>query len=959
MTSTFSPSSSASASSPTQLLSTRIKTPKPALELRQQASSPGSESTNGKATNSSQESLTETPRKVRPSLSDRTVDTLSQMAQSPTLPRSTSNQSSKSIDGAKSSSRPASSMERRQAPLNGLALLPSEASSKTASPSLRRPVLRTPLTSPSTPRGRQHDDRLVKQTPKRTNGALTSRNQSPLVGLTSRHKLTPSEKSTPQPGSARQRPVFGRPTPSSKTNTPTRKPAASRSQTNLKKPSPTFSSGSETPSTSSRASKASSNTTVSSPTHSKFDDTTPRDSKGAKSSSALREAIAKAKASRRAGEKSPERAPSTPTTPMTPGAEFETADGFDFDFRPGSPTKEMVEGKNIGLLRKRVEAARIQGSLNISAMGLKSIPAEVLHMYDLESIDTAKGEWYESVDLVRFIAADNELAEIAADVFPDMNPAQDDQGQGNQFGAVELLDLRGNLLHAVPLGLRRLERLSSLNLSGNSLTNDCLDTISQCRSIRELRLSCNSLQGSLPSCVAKMSDLAVLDVRGNALNDLPASFGDLRSLRVLNINENKFSNLPAFVFNRLSLVELLAADNDLEGTLFPDGVEENATLQNLQLAHNALVAVAGSSGVSLPALQQLNISCNRVSSLPDLSSWVQLLDLVAEHNKLSSLPEGFTSLPRIKNVNLTSNDIKLLDDRIGRMESLDVFIVSNNPLRHRKYLNMVTDDLKQELYNKLAAADAEAEEKALAPRTDGSQGTDASGSGPPPPDPDAWPVKFGGILDRSSTSLTELEAHEIERAARHQEIRSLQLQRNKLNVIPPTLSLMADTLQSLNLSHNPLKGSTYLPSALSLPRLQNLNLSNTSLESLEPLTQYLDAPRLAVLDVSINRLTSLPTLTADFPALHTLLASDNAIAELQVEAIKGLRIVNLKDNDIGHLPPRVGFLQGLHTLEVGGNRFKVPRWTVLEQGTEATMAWLRDRVPADERADVEASAVTI
>ena len=88
-------------------------------------------------------------------------------------------------------------------------------------------------------------------------------------------------------------------------------------------------------------------------------------------------------------------------------------------------------------------------------------------MYNLESIGTADGSWAESVDLTRFIAADNEFETIPDEVFPDVDPRDlenEDEAKGNQFGGLETLDLRGNVLVSLPIGLRRLQVLTSLNL---------------------------------------------------------------------------------------------------------------------------------------------------------------------------------------------------------------------------------------------------------------------------------------------------------------------------------------------------------------------------------------------------------------------------------------------------------------------------------------------------------------
>jgi hypothetical protein len=120
-------------------------------------------------------------------------------------------------------------------------------------------------------------------------------------------------------------------------------------------------------------------------------------------------------------------------------------------------------------MRKRVDNARTEGRLNISAMGLKEIPEEVLKMYDYEynKQQDSSVVWNEAIDLVRFVAADNEIENLADNVFPDIDPnalSLDDDDNGSQFGGLEMLDLHGNVLFDLPMGLRRLERLTSLNL---------------------------------------------------------------------------------------------------------------------------------------------------------------------------------------------------------------------------------------------------------------------------------------------------------------------------------------------------------------------------------------------------------------------------------------------------------------------------------------------------------------
>lgn len=119
------------------------------------------------------------------------------------------------------------------------------------------------------------------------------------------------------------------------------------------------------------------------------------------------------------------------------------------------------------LLERRLENARRDGRLTIAAMGLKMIPDEVLTMYDGEAMQRSSLAWSETVDLSYFNAADNEIEELPEDVFPDMSMedlAQLSDPVSNQFGGLETLDLHGNMLRQLPMGIRRLERLTTLNL---------------------------------------------------------------------------------------------------------------------------------------------------------------------------------------------------------------------------------------------------------------------------------------------------------------------------------------------------------------------------------------------------------------------------------------------------------------------------------------------------------------
>lgn len=98
-------------------------------------------------------------------------------------------------------------------------------------------------------------------------------------------------------------------------------------------------------------------------------------------------------------------------------------------------------------------------------MGLKEIPDDVLTMYNYDSTN-ATVAWGEVVDLTSIIAADNELETLPDAMFPDVDAEDmiDSDEAGPQFGGVQSMDLHGNLLRGLPMGLKRLVQLSKLNL---------------------------------------------------------------------------------------------------------------------------------------------------------------------------------------------------------------------------------------------------------------------------------------------------------------------------------------------------------------------------------------------------------------------------------------------------------------------------------------------------------------
>ena len=877
-------------------------------------------------------------RAPRPSLSDRTVETLSQM----TTPKGPSRRQSSFFNATspmRSPSRPTSSLSTfSRSPSRsstsrkptGSDVLQSQPSSSMRLPSRSR-IPAAPSLSTSTP----------------------STDQDSLAAVESPSKIKPPSTRTSIYGGARS----PGPTTSSKSRRESSKPpvktvesdAGLPSQTlQVKKTRKTPSSPSSTMRSPTSIESRKSSATATAPDLTPEQQSEVETRKVSKSSNTLRESIAKAKAARKAAVQN-----NTQAAPVDP---FDVADPFN----------QQTKDSNKGLLRKRVESGRTSGHLNIAAMSLTELPEEVMTMYDFDPDSST--DWYETVDLVKFIAADNELAELPENAFPDIDPQDMDldvDEKGNQFGGLEMLDVRGNLLRSLPMGLRRLHRLHSLNLSNNQLSVDDLNAVWEIESLRDLKLAKNQLQGAFPSGISRLRNLEVLDLHENSITDLPEGLEELSALRSLDVGDNQLASLPFEALSKLPLRDIRASKNTLTGALIPASVQNFETLQSLDIVSNALEKLSENENIDFPNLQTLHMSVNRIKALPNISTWQALLTLSVEDNSLSEIPQGFIELKNVRNVDFTGNDISRLDERIGLMENLVTLRIANNPVRERKFLNMTTDDIKRDLRIRCE------------PEIPQQQDTDDEGSvatqftlapeSPAQTTATAWQLKPGGVLDRSYTDAEDLKVENIEAIVSSQDVRCLYLQHNELRCFPvPVLSMLSHSLVDLDISHNPLDSSALFSSSIYFPSLQNLTLSSTGLTTIDPLVESLSAWHLTFLDISSNRLTgSLPVVRQTYPNLKTLLAGDNQYDSLEFEAVQGLQVLDVGNNNINSLPLKIGLLRAegssknwgggsaLRRFEVAGNTFRVPRWQTVAKGTDAVLEWLKDRMSPDELHELE------
>ena len=182
-----------------------------------------------------------------------------------------------------------------------------------------------------------------------------------------------------------------------------------------------------------------------------------------------------------------------------------------------------------------------------------------------------------------------------------------------------------------------LAAITSLNLSGKSITSLTANDFSGLSSLTQLYLHSNQLTTLPDGVFAGLSSLTRLNLRSNQLTTLPDGvFAGLSSLTQLYLYSNQLTTLPDGVFAGLSsLTQLYLYSNQL--TTLPDGVFAGlSSLTRLDLDNNQLTTLPDGVFAGLSSLTRLNLLGNTVAPLPLTAS----LEKVGEGQFKAVAPTG-------------------------------------------------------------------------------------------------------------------------------------------------------------------------------------------------------------------------------------------------------------------------------------------------------------------------------
>ncbi|XP_072464752.1 leucine-rich repeat-containing protein 47 [Notamacropus eugenii] len=184
---------------------------------------------------------------------------------------------------------------------------------------------------------------------------------------------------------------------------------------------------------------------------------------------------------------------------------------------------------------------------------------------------------------------------------------------------------------------------------------------------------CASLREPGPGLARGLPRLRSLVLRGNALGPaLSPELGPLPALRVLDLSGNALEELPP--------------GRGL-GPAEPPALPQ---LQSLNLSANRLRALPAELARCAPRLQTLNVARNRLRALPAELFALQLLsELAAADNELQELSPAVAALPALKTLDLANNQLSEIPGELADCPKLKEINFKGNKLKDKRLEKMV------------------------------------------------------------------------------------------------------------------------------------------------------------------------------------------------------------------------------------------------------------------------------
>uniref|UniRef100_A0A336K9K7 CSON002272 protein n=1 Tax=Culicoides sonorensis TaxID=179676 RepID=A0A336K9K7_CULSO len=371
--------------------------------------------------------------------------------------------------------------------------------------------------------------------------------------------------------------------------------------------------------------------------------------------------------------------------------------------------------------------------LSLNHNALQELDPRISDLHMLENLDVSFNKLTKLPDgigfatrLIEFIASDNCLKSIPDDV--------------TMLNNLKLFNINNNNLSSLALeNLNKLEffsakqnnfsefpdfsgcnKLGEIYLSGNKIREIPKKFCEIVPNLKILDLKNNEIE-VLPQEIVLLTGLVQLELTNNNIIILPPIVSKLKNLNIFTITGNPIRNIRSDIVNGGSkrVLKYLAdrykenpceTKNEnfkpIEAKIFPNKFEmrtkralnvSNTNINSLsvEIINNAVEAaveavdLSKNSFTEFPAnlevlstrIDQLNLSCNKIYSIPkEIGSFSRLVYMNLSKNCLDSLPDQMNLLNVLREIDLSFNKFSKIPDCIYHLLALEILNLSYNKL---------------------------------------------------------------------------------------------------------------------------------------------------------------------------------------------------------------------------------------------------------------------------------------
>ncbi|CAA2968315.1 receptor EIX2 [Olea europaea subsp. europaea] len=221
---------------------------------------------------------------------------------------------------------------------------------------------------------------------------------------------------------------------------------------------------------------------------------------------------------------------------------------------------------------------------------------------------------------------------------------------GTAMPYLKELDIsRNNLNGTIPLSIGNLTELLTLDISNNHLSGNIPQFWENLKSLYVLDMSNNSLSGTIPDSIGSLLYLTILSLSSNNLSgELPSSLRNCVQLTRLDIGDNQFSGkIPVWIGENMRFLLILRLRNNSFTGNIPSEICRLSWLHILDISKNNLFGFIPQCVGNLSGFQSY---ANTSTSL----KYVEGLQLITKGRIFQYLSK---QLDLVKNIDLSDNNL--------------------------------------------------------------------------------------------------------------------------------------------------------------------------------------------------------------------------------------------------------------------------------------------------------------